>query len=209
MGKALAKVTAQDPQTAEVIKSHTAALAEYSSPEAYSFVLVDDADLEIAAGIINDLKVRQADVKAKKEEGTKPAAETLRVIRGWWSPLEKGLEECGKRWRDMVRDALARRALESKAVNVALQAALDEGDTEEVSAIIQAAPPAATKIAGLTIVTDWDWEEFRHELVPAQFTVTSPQLVLAEIRRQVDEGVTEPCIGGMRIFRHDQVKGTG
>lgn len=203
----LTAITIQPPNVAAV-QPHSAAFAEYLSDDSRGFVLHTDDDLQLAANIINDIKQRAAEVEAMRVTVTQPINQGLRAFNQFFKPFADTAARAREVWDAKIRAYTTRRDADRRAAEVALQEAIATQDAPRATAAIQAFVPPP-KAAGLVLQDDWDFEEFNHDIVPTHLTVLDRRAVLAEIKRQVAEGVREPAIGGLRIYFKQQVKATG
>lgn len=184
------------------------ALAEYLSPEAQALVLSDDQDLALAASIINDIKQRAKVLEELEKSVTRPILEGVNRYRDLFREPKRKAVEARVLWDGKIRTFADRQAEAQQAAEAALQEAITTENAPAATAAIQAfvQAPAAP---GLIIQDGWDFEERNHDIVPSSLTATVPGLVRVEIKRQLDQGVLEPAIPGLRVFRKQTIKATG
>ncbi len=182
--------------------------AELLTPESRAFVLVTDDDLQLAVDIINDVKHRMAALTALKQSVTKPLLAGIEQYRSFFRPAEKAGEDARTEWDGKIRIFHNSREMARRLAEKALQEAIIAQDAPKATAAIQAFQPAP-QASGLVIQDAWDFEESNHSIVPTQFTVVDRKAVLAEVKRQVGEGVLNPAIPGIKVFKKQIIKGTG
>lgn len=184
------------------------AIASYISPDAQATVLNTDEDLQTATFIINDIKQHEARMEAIRTSVSQPLNQALRTYNSFFKGFQESAGAARRLWDDKIRAFAARREEARRAAEAALQEAIVAQDAHQATAAIQAIQPAP-RATGLALVDAWDFEEFNHDIVPTSLTVLDRRLVMAEIKRQIAEGVPEPAIAGLKVFRRPVVKATG
>lgn len=172
------------------------------------WVVESDEDLQIAADAINDIKNANKRYDAIEKSATEGLVRSLAVIRGWFRPRRVKGEQARQLFDEKVRAYATTKALRVANAEVALTAAVAAQDASAASAALAVLAPAE-KTEGLGLEENWEYEEFNHSIVPSGLTVLAGAAVVkAEIKRQRKEGIAQPAIPGLRIFRRDIVKAT-
>jgi len=202
----LTALTIQPPNVAAV-QPHSQTFAEYLSRESRSFIIQTDEDLQLATNIINDIKARMDQVQAMRVAVTQPINQGLRTFNAFFKPFTDAGQQARELFNGKIRDYTALLEEQRRLGEVALQEAIATQDAAQATAAIQALRPAP-KAVGLILQDAWAFEEFNHDIVPTQLTLLDPLAVQAEIKRQLAEGVAEPAIPGLKVFKRQVVKTT-
>lgn len=182
--------------------------AEYLSEESRAITLETDDDLQLATHIINDIKQRLDALEAIRQAVSLPISQGLERYNSLFRPRKKQGQEAREVWDAKIRAFVNAREVARRTAEAALQMAIETQDAPAATVAIASFQPAP-KAAGLILQEGWDFEERNHDIVPASLTVTDRTKVAAEIKRQLGEGVAEPAVPGLRIFKKQIVKATG
>lgn len=196
------------PPNPETVQPHSMTFAQYLSPEARAMVLHDDEDLAVAASIINDIKTRTAEIEAARVSVTQPINQGLRAFNAFFAPAKAAAAAARELWDTKIRIYHTAQQAKRLANEAALAAAVAAQDEPAAAQAVMALVPAP-RVQGLAVVPAWDYEERNHDIVPTSLTRLDARLVGIEIGRQLAEGVAEPAIPGLRVFRRDIVKAVG
>jgi hypothetical protein len=189
------------------IESHTMAIEEYIGPEAQTYAITTQEDFTEASSIVNEIKRHLADLDKVEKTATRPLLSSLDTIRGWFKPAKSRATEASVLWKGKITAYLAAQAAEQLEVQRQLQAAAKAGNKAEMRqqlAKLEQAPAAA----GVQVRQVWEFTIINEDLVPQQYWAIDPDLVQAEMRKQVAAGA-EPVVPGVKFTQRSIVAATG
>jgi hypothetical protein len=164
------------------------------------FAVKSQSDAGLVHAELLKVKAKAKELKAQKEQVTKPLNAALTAARGWFKPLETvldGLEEVFKgklgQW-DRDQRAEADRQLAAAA------AAFQAQRPAEGLAIMQAVPDAPVKQQGTSVRTVWKFRITVPGNVPRELCNPDDRL----IRAAVDAGRRD--IAGVEIYEDSEVR---
>lgn len=161
-------------------------------------------DLDTIAEGISTLKAMATAIDTEEKRATAPMNQALKVVRGWFSPAKKGLQDARQlfdaayvagREKLRLRAAQAAREVQERiAANDSAGAAL---------AHRQVTPPAPT--AGARVSKAWTFRQLDFAKVPDTFKQLNGTLINAEMRGQLARGEALPRIEGLEFYQIEQV----
>lgn len=162
-------------------------------------------DLDTVAEGISTLKAMATALEAEEKRATAPMNAALKVVRGWFSPAKKGLQDARALFdaaylagREKLRLRAAQKAREVQeriAANDSAGAAL---------AHRQVTPPAPT--AGARVSKVWAFRVVNPDLVPELFKVVDEAKVRAHMRAELAAAPNQtPVLPGVIFEQVEQV----
>lgn len=205
VGVVLAKAPIEG-QLEEEYRSHKEVLDAYA--EAKDLRLESTADMQDAAGVVNDIRDRKRKIEAIMRSVTEPLQEALNNVRAWFRPTITAADDARTVWDQKIIAFNREQEASRKAGRVALSTALKSGDEAAARQAINMVQPQE-KVDGIGTYQVWDFEEQNHALVPPEYTALDTGAVRREMNAQVKAGTTMPVVPGVRFFKVDRVRGTG
>lgn len=133
------------------------------------FQIVNQPDMNFANECLVDVKGRLEHYEVEKKRATAPMNEALKVVRGWFKPLEDFYGQAEDIWKDKIGTWHLAEAERQRQALAAVQQAHKAGDVQGVAtAMAVAAQSTIETPTNLTVKEVW------------KFTVTDPAAVPRE-----------------------------
>jgi len=165
-----------------------------------AFSICDKPSLALACESLRELASLAKQIERNRKEATDPLNASLKTIRGWFAPVERGLEECIDVLKEKVSAYHSAEAERTRAALKAASTAAAAGDMLSASAELATLRPAP-RAEGVSVREVWSFEVTDANLVPREYLEVSD----ARIRAAIPRDGTAPAIPGVRFFKRASV----
>ena len=168
------------------VREHLAGLA-VDSDDDYSFV----------AGFAKELREQRLGLEKQEKSVTGPLNQALKQVRGWFKPITTELKSLEDLCKGKLLDYDRRRAQEREE---AMRAAAQAETYEDAHVVLQAAPEAPPKDAGVSFRETWTYKIENPSLVPIEYW-SIDHAKLKERMKDRDSNGRPKSVPGVKFFK--------
>lgn len=191
------KVSTDGTLTAELLTELEAEKSEVvkAMVSLKDFPIETREDLELAAGLVNDVVEKRKRVDERLRAITKPMREAEASVRELFRPVQTAIAEVEEWLKRHIAEAQANIDAKNRELMAATEIAMQSGLTEAATTLASSIQSTATP-AGVQIREHWSFEIVDHDLVPREYLKVNEAALRAAV--QATKGSTN--IPGVRAI---------